>query len=227
MLWSSPYCIIWVQFIQYNTTHSFSHLNVLAFLILVTFSYRILLHSLEIFSLILDLFLVSLLSICALLTSGHSIHCTAIADLADTHNIDVFALTETWISPNTTSAQLFDAIPREFTFINTPRPVPISCTSSIISGSTAFLLRKACKLLATLTATFKSFELSSVTIKLPHSNLALYNIYRPQSTTESRYSVSFSQFLADFQTLISSVSTSTHEFLITGDFTFLLMTLLT
>jgi len=33
---------------------------------------------------------------------------------------------------------------------------------------------------------FKSFELSSVTIKLPHSNLALYNIYRPpQSTTQS------------------------------------------
>jgi len=31
---------------------------------------------------------------------------TAIADLADTHKINVFALTETWISPNTTSAQL-------------------------------------------------------------------------------------------------------------------------
>jgi len=45
------------------------------------------------------------------------VHYTAIADLADTHNIDVFALTETWISPNTTSAQLFDAIPRGLTFI--------------------------------------------------------------------------------------------------------------
>jgi len=64
-----------------------------------------------------------------------------------------------------------------------------------------------------------SFSLSSGTIKLPHSNLALYNIYRPpQSNTKSRHSVYFSQFLEDFQTLISSVSTSPHEFLITGDF---------
>jgi len=67
--------------------------------------------------------------------------------------------------------------------------------------------------------TFKSFELSSVTIKLSHSNLAQHNIYRPpQSNTKSRHYVSFSQFLEDFQTLVSSVSTSPHEFLITGDF---------
>jgi len=65
----------------------------------------------------------------------------------------------------------------------------------------------------------KSFELSSVTIKLSHSNLALYNIYRPpQSNTKSRHSVSFSQLLEVLQTLISSVSTSPHKFLFTGDF---------
>jgi len=81
--------------------------------------------------------------------------------------------------------------------------------SSIVGGGTAFLLREPCKLLSTPTATFESFELSSVTIKLPHSNLALYNIYRHlPSNTKSRHSVSFSQFLEDFQTLISSVSTS-------------------
>jgi len=132
---------------------------------------------------------------------------TAIADLADTHNIDVFALTETWISPNTTSAQLFDAIPRGCTFINTPRPVPDSCTSSIFGGGTAFLLHEPCNHLPTPTATFKSFELSSVTIKLPHSNLALYNIYRPpQSTTKSQHSVSVSLFLEDFHLICINFS---------------------
>jgi len=147
------------------------------------------------------------------------LHYTAIADLADTHNIDIFALSETWISPNTTSAQLFNAIPCGFTIMNTPHPVPDSCTSSIVGGGTAFLLREPCTLLSTPTATFKSFELSSVTIKLPHSNLALHNIYHPpQFNTNSRHSMSFSQFLEDFQTLISFVSTSPHEFLITGDF---------
>jgi len=54
------------------------------------------------------------------------LHFAAIADLADANSINIFAVTETWISPNTTSAQLFDAIPRGFTFINTPHPVPDS-----------------------------------------------------------------------------------------------------
>jgi len=72
-----------------------------------------------------------------------------IDDLADTYNIDVFAPTETCISLNTTSAKLYDAIPHGFTFISTPRLVPDSCTSPIVSGDTAFLLRKLCKSLST------------------------------------------------------------------------------
>jgi hypothetical protein len=38
----------------------------------------------------------------------NAIHYTALSDLADTYNINHFALTETWISPHTTSAELFD-----------------------------------------------------------------------------------------------------------------------
>jgi len=72
------------------------------------------------------------------------LHYTAIADLADTHNIDVFSLTEIWISANNTFAQLFDAIPRGFTFINTPRPAPDLFTSSIVGGGAALLLLKPC-----------------------------------------------------------------------------------
>ena len=37
---------------------------------------------------------------------------TAIADLAETRNIDAFALTETWITPSATSAELRNATPR-------------------------------------------------------------------------------------------------------------------
>jgi len=123
------------------------------------------------------------------------------------------------ITPNTTSAQLFDPFPRGFTFISTPRLDPDSSTSSIVDGGTAFLLREPCKLLSILITTVKSFELLKIPIVLPHFNLALYNTYRPpQSNTKSRHSVTFSQFLEDFSTLISSVSTSPHEFLITGDF---------
>jgi exonuclease III len=164
---------------------------------------------------------VSSLNLCILNIRSFTnpLHYTAIHDLAQTHNIHVFSLTETWISPNTTSAQLFDAIPHGFSFISTPRPVSASCSSSIVGGGTAFLLREPCKLLSCPTATFKSFELSSVTIKLPRSNLSLYNIYRPpQSNAKSRSTSSFSQFLEEFQTLISILATSPNEFIITGDF---------
>jgi len=47
-----------------------------------------------------------------LILFSNPIHYTTIADFAETHCIDVFTHTETWISPNATSAQLFDAIPR-------------------------------------------------------------------------------------------------------------------
>jgi len=79
---------------------------------------------------------VSSLNICTLNVRSFTnpLQYTAIADLADTHYIDIFALTETWISPNTTFVRLFDAIPSGFTFINTPRPVSDSLTSSIVGG---------------------------------------------------------------------------------------------
>ena len=70
------------------------------------------------------------------------LHYTAVADLAESHDIHIFALTETWINPNTTSAQLFDSIPHGFTLISNPRPISFSCTSSVVGGGTAFLIRE-------------------------------------------------------------------------------------
>jgi len=189
-----------------NRSYSFSHLNVFACLILVTFSHSTLWRYLNLSS--IPVSRVSSLNICTvnIRSFTNPLLYTAIADLADTHDIDVFALPETWISPNAT-AQLFDVVPRGYTFINTPRLVPNSFTSSIVGGGTSFLLREPCKLLFTHTTTVKSFKLSSIIIKLLHSNLALYNIYRPPQSTSY-------QFLEDFQTPrpISSVSSFHQEF---------------
>ena len=84
-------------------------------------------------------------------------HYTALVDLAETHNIHVFPLTETWIHPNNTPAEIFDAIPHGFSFISNPRPVPPTCTSSVVGGGTAFLIRDPCTLLSSPSTTFKSF----------------------------------------------------------------------
>lgn len=61
--------------------------------------------------------------------------------------------------------------------------------------------------------------MSTITLKLAQSKLTVYIIYRPPSSSaKSRATLSFSQFLEDFQTLVSLASTTPHEFLITGDF---------
>jgi len=56
----------------------------------------------------------------------------------------------------------------------------------------------------------------SVNIKLPHSNLSVFNIYRPPSS--SAYSKPSSVFLDEFSSFLSPAATTPHQFLITGDF---------
>ena len=55
-----------------------------------------------------------------------------------------------------------------------------------------------------------------LTLKLPHSNLSVFIIYRPPSS--STYSKPSSVFLDEFSSFLSSAATTPHEFLITGDF---------
>jgi hypothetical protein len=80
--------------------------------------------------------------------------------LADTYNIDLFAFTETWISPSTTAAELFDATPYGFSLISNPRPVSTTKISSIVGGGTAFLICHPDSLIATPSYSFSSFEIS-------------------------------------------------------------------
>ena len=146
-------------------------------------------------------------------------HYTAISDLAETHHVDLFALQETFISPATTSAEIADSIPPGFTLISTPRPVSPNNSSNIVGGGTAFLIRDPCVILSSPSCKFKSFEISVVTLKLIHSKLTVFNIYRPPPTpAKSRLSSSFSQFLIDFHDLLSIAATLPHQFVITGDF---------
>jgi hypothetical protein len=58
----------------------------------------------------------SIFNVCAfnIRSLTNDLHYTALASLAQTHNVDILALTETWISPNTTLAELVDSIPHGF-----------------------------------------------------------------------------------------------------------------
>jgi len=75
----------------------------------------------------------------------------AIYDLAQSLNIHLVALTETWITPTATSAELFNAIIPGFTLISCPsRPASTTLTKvHIVGGGAAFLIRKPATLLST------------------------------------------------------------------------------
>jgi len=91
--------------------------------------------------------------------------------------------------------------------------------SHINGGGTAFLIcePEPASLLSAPTQTFKSFEMSAITLN-SSVHLTVFNVYRPPpATTKTRKPVPFSDFLTDLYTFLSLAATTSHDFLITGD----------
>ena len=109
----------------------------------------------------------------------------------------MFALTETWITPFTTSAELLDSVPTGFSLLSFPRPACPNNKNKIIGGGTAFLVHDSCQILSSSSPVFKLFEISIVTLKLSKSRLTVFNVYRPApSSTKAlflshRFSLTF------------------------------------
>ena len=101
----------------------------------------------------------------------HPRHSAAFSDLIDTHNPDLFCLTETWIKPTTTAAELLNCTPPHYSLISTPCNGSSKISSS--GGGTAFLIRKPFTQLTTSVPDILSFESSSVTLQLSHSKIYL------------------------------------------------------
>ena len=144
----------------------------------------------------------------------HPLHSAALSDLIDSHNPDLFCLTETWIKPTTTSAELLNCTPPNYSFTSIPRNH--SGNNSTTGGGTGFLIREPFTELPTRLPDFSSFESSSITLQLSRSKISVYNIYRPPSS--SPVSKPNSVFLDDFNSFLSFAATTPHEFIITGDF---------
>jgi len=145
----------------------------------------------------------------------HPLHSAALSDLIVSHHPDLFCLTETWVKSSTTFTELAHCTPPNYTFLSTPR-ICKGTSSKVVGGGTGFLIREPFTQLSTSTPQFSSFELSSVTLKLPQSKMSFFNIYRPPSS--SSFSKPFSLFLDEFNSFLSVAATTPHEFIITGDF---------
>ena len=85
-----------------------------------------------------------------------------------------------------------------------------------LDGGTEFLILDSISIILNRSHNYKSFECSSVTLKLPSSTFTVLITNRP--TTSSKYSQPISVFLDEFQMYISSAAASPHEFIITADF---------
>jgi len=127
-------------------------------------------------------FIVCTLNIRSLL---HPLHSAAISDFIDSHNPHIFCLTETWIKPTTTFTKLADCTPPNYTLFSFPRTSKStsSTLSTAVGGGTGFLISEPFTRLPTSLTEFSSFESSAVTLKLPHSKISVFNIYRPPSSS--------------------------------------------
>ena len=95
-----------------------------------------------------------------ILSLTNRVHYTALSSIAENHHIHLFALTETWITPFTTSAELLDSVPTGFSLLSFPRPACPNNKNKIIGGGTVFLVHDSCRILSSSSPVFKSFEIS-------------------------------------------------------------------
>ena len=146
-----------------------------------------------------------------------ALHSTAVADLAQQHNLDLIALSETWIKPETTPCLLSETTPPGYTLLSKHRPLPANYNPKYnLGGGLAFLIKEDITLISSASSSHTAFESFSTTVKLCHGNLTIFNIYRPPS--DSKHANTFSVFLDEFQSFLEHAATTPHDFIITGDF---------
>ena len=159
-------------------------------------------------------FLLYSLNIRSLLNPQNSI---ALSDLVSCPRPpDLIALQETWISTSSSNSHITDSIPPHYSLQSFPRTTSSSKSAKISGGGTAFLVHEPAVILNSSDHSFRSFECSSITLRLASDILTVFNIYRPPSS--SAYSSKPSVFLDEFGSLLSLAATTPNDFLLTGDF---------
>src|SRR6218665_1888013 len=108
------------------------------------------------------------------------------------------------------------SLPPGYSLHSFPHTTPSKKSAPISGGGSAFLVHEAAIVLDCSCLTFKSFECSSITLRLASDILTVYNIYRPPDS--SAYSSKQSVFIDEFGSLLSLAATIPNEFVLVGDF---------
>src|SRR5437867_7449082 len=120
------------------------------------------------------------------------------------HSIDILALTETWLTPETLPSTLNSLTPPGYSIIHSPRPQGKG-------GGLGLIFRSYLKVSTVSLPLFASFESLCVRLTIASTSFTLLVIYRPPSSNSTL-------FQAEFSTLLEDLISTPSELIITGDF---------
>ena len=138
-----------------------------------------------------------------------------ICDLIISNQIDIFALTETWLygddRDSVPIADLLNTLPTH-TFHHIPR-------RSRTGGGVGVCIRKTFRVCENKCRSWDSFEYMDLFITAHQTNpLRLVVVYRPQLTKSKQ--PTFPTFMSDFSTLLELLVSEPNRLMIVGDFNF-------
>ena len=134
----------------------------------------------------------------------------AIAKFTSDNNTDLFAMSETWIRLDTTSANLSEITPPGYNIYQQPREVRRG-------GGLGFFVKDVLDPSVVPTKTCTTFENCLLKISLHKESFYFLNIYRPQFSSTTT-------FFEYFQSLLEDIHHTTENLVIIGDFNFYLET---
>lgn len=150
------------------------------------------------------------------LWNAHSINAkdksTSLCDFVISHQLDVLAVTETWLTgddrDHRTIADINNTLPN-YVFRHSPR-------LHSRAGGVGILVRNGINIKLHENHAFKSFEHIDLTLSSLSSSFRLLIIYRPPPNKKNK--LTFSMFLEEFGNLAESVISNSSKFLLAGDF---------
>ena len=134
----------------------------------------------------------------------------AIAKFISDNDTDLFLMSETWIRPDTTSANLSEITPPGYKLYQQPR-------AARRGGGLGFFVKDGLDPSAVPTKTCTTFENFLLKITLHKESFYFLNIYRPPSSSTT-------SFFDQFQSLLEDFHHNTENLVIIGDFNFHLET---
>src|SRR5271170_3988548 len=129
-----------------------------------------------------------------------------IKELISDNKIDLLALTETWLSPDTSPSVLNSLTPKNYSIMHHPR-------AEGRGGGIALIYRSFLKVSVISLPTYSSFESLCVNFSVSNFSCSLLTVYRPPSF--SKYT-----FISEFSSILEKLASTSSELLITGDFNY-------